>query len=158
MLGTGEVVHANNLTNPDLYVALKGSQNNLGVITRFDFEAFELHNLWGGYALYNQETVPAQIEAFYDFTNNLVHDPSASLILAWTWLPANQTVVYANVYHYFGNVTDSMESYPPPFKGFSPDSPIGPPTSDTLRVANLSSLSGSQNDLAPTNNRSEPYS
>lgn len=41
VLGNGEIVEANNKTNPDLFTALKGSQNNLAIITRLDIVAFK---------------------------------------------------------------------------------------------------------------------
>ncbi|KAI4227676.1 MAG: hypothetical protein L6R36_002228 [Xanthoria steineri] len=149
VLGNGTVVEATNTTNADLFTALKGSQNNLGIITKFDFVAFEQSDLWGGTAVYGKQTVPDQIQAFYEFTKNLKDDPYGSLIFIWSYFPKipNEAdrITITNLYEYTANLTGPVTTYPPPFKGFAPDSPIGPPTANTLRVANLSSLTGELN-------------
>ena len=149
VLGNGTVVQANNVTNTDLFTALKGSQNNLGIITRFEFIAFEQTDLWGGTAVYGQNTVPAQIKAFYEFTRNLKNDPFGSLIFLWSYVPTipdeSQRLSFVNLYEYTANLTGPVTTYPPPFKGFAPDSPVGPPIVDTLRVANLSNLTAELN-------------
>lgn len=148
VLGSGKIVQANNATNPDLFTALKGGSNNLGIVTRFDFVAFEQSDLWGGTATYDEKTVPAQIEAFYKFTENLVNDPFGSLIFVWNYFPATKSITIVNLYGYTKNLTGPVTTYPPPFKGFAPDSPVGPPISNTLRVTNLSSLTGELNSPA----------
>ncbi|KAL8863616.1 MAG: hypothetical protein Q9178_000299 [Gyalolechia marmorata] len=149
ILGNGTIVQADNVTNTDLFTALKGSQNNLGIITRFDFIAFEQTDLWGGTAVYGQKTVPAQIKAFYEFTRNLRNDPFGSLIFLWSYIPTvpdeAQRLTFVNLYEYTANLTGPVLTYPPPFKGFAPDSPVGPPIVDTLRVANLSNLTAELN-------------
>lgn len=38
---SGEIVHATVEENPDLWVALRGSSNNFGVVTRFSMTAFK---------------------------------------------------------------------------------------------------------------------
>ncbi|KAL8665662.1 MAG: hypothetical protein Q9168_007656 [Polycauliona sp. 1 TL-2023] len=148
VLGNGTVVEATNTTNADLFTALKGSQNNLGVITKFDFVAFEQTDLWGGEASYDKKTIPEQIKAFYEFTKNIKNDPYGSLIFLWTYspsLPESDRISVTNLYEYTANLSGPVTTYPPPFKGFAPDGPIGAPTANTLRVANLSSLVGELN-------------
>ena len=145
VLGSGKVVQANNVTNPDLFTALKGSQNNLGIITKLDLVAFEQSDLWGGTATYSTKTIPAQLKAFVDFTKNIVNDPFGSLIFVWIYTPATKEILIENLYEYTANLSGPVTSYPPPFKGFAPDSPIGPPITNTLRVTNLSSLTGELN-------------
>jgi hypothetical protein len=46
VLASGETVNANATSNSDLWVALKGSSGNLGIITRFDFAAFAQPHIW----------------------------------------------------------------------------------------------------------------
>ena len=142
-------MQANNLTNPDLFTALKGSQNNLGIITRFDIVAFQQGDLWGGTAIYDNTTIPAQLEAFVDFTNNIEKDPYGSLIFDWVYFPSVQkTVILENLYEYTGKFANNVSSFPPAFKAFSNTSAIGPPLKNTLRLANLSSLTGELNSPA----------
>lgn len=145
MLGDGRLVNANKDTNPDLWTALKGSQNNLGVITRFDIEAFEQGLLWGGVAKYNASTIPKQIEAFIDFTDNVENDPYGSLIFDWIYLAATDETYLENIYDYTTTFANNLTSYPPAFHAFSNKSAIGPPEMSTLRLANLSSLTGELN-------------
>ncbi|KAL8948277.1 MAG: hypothetical protein Q9222_005525 [Ikaeria aurantiellina] len=153
VLGDGSIVQASNTTNPDLFTALKGSQNNLGVITKFEFVAFEQSLLWGGTALYDKKTIPAQIQAFNDFTENIAKEPYGSLIYVWSYFSATKQISIQNLYEYTANLTGPVTKYPAPFKGFTPDSPIGPPIQNTLREANLSSLTGELNSPANLSNK-----
>ena len=148
VLGNGDVVQANNATNADLFTALKGSQNNLGIITKMDMVAFEQTDLWGGTASYSTKTFPAQLKAFVDFTKNIVNDPFGSLIFVWVYSPQTKSIAITNLYEYTANLSGPVTAYPPPFKGFAPDSPVGPPIADTLRVTNLSSLTAELNSPA----------
>ncbi|KAL8685516.1 MAG: hypothetical protein Q9224_005784, partial [Gallowayella concinna] len=152
VLGNGTVVQATNVTNADLFTALKGSQNNLGIITQFDFVAFESSDLWGGTATYDKKTIPAQIKAFYDFTKNIKNDPFGSLIFVWSYFPKTKDITVTNLYEYTANLTGPVKTYPPPFKGFAPDSAVGPPIANTLRVTNLSSLTGELNSPVELSN------
>ena len=145
VLGDGRIVNANKNTNSDLWTALKGSQNNLGVITRFDIAAFEQGLLWGGTAIYNASTVPAQLKAFVDFADSVEENPYGSLILDWIYLTSGNQIYLENIYDYTGTFKNNKTEYPPAFHGFAPDSAIGPPNSNTLRLANLSSLTGELN-------------
>ncbi|KAI4111161.1 MAG: hypothetical protein LQ345_006868 [Seirophora villosa] len=142
VLGNGTVVQANNQTNADLFTALKGSSNNLGIVTRFDFVAFKQGNLWGGTATYDGKRARTHIEAFVKFTNDLVKYPESSLIFVWSYIKAIDAITFTNLYEYTGDVEGlSATQYPSPaFDVFAPTSPVGAPTSDTLRIANLSSL------------------
>ena len=141
-------MEANNKSNPDLFTALKGSQNNLAIITRIDIVAFEQPLLWGGIALYDNTTIPKQLEAFVQFTNNIEKDPYGSLIFVWIYTPATNQLVVENLYEYTRPFVNNATDYPPAFSGFAPTSPIGPPINNTLRTANLSSLTGELNSPA----------
>ncbi|KAL8919701.1 MAG: hypothetical protein Q9208_006654 [Pyrenodesmia sp. 3 TL-2023] len=148
VLGNGTIVQANNKTNPDLFTALKGSSNNLGIVTTFDFVAFPQGNLWGGVAAYNATKPLEHLKAFVQFTDNLAKRPFGSLILLWSYAKATG-LSFTNLYEYTGDVTGkgfSSSNFPSPeFDGFAPSSPIGPPVFSTLREANLTSLTGELN-------------
>ncbi|KAL9019301.1 MAG: hypothetical protein Q9185_003379 [Variospora sp. 1 TL-2023] len=147
VLGNGTVVQANNQTNPDLFTALKGSSNNLGIVTRFDIIAFKQGNLWGGVASYDGKRVRKHLEAFVKFTDSLAQYPESSLIFVWSYIKAADIFLFNNLYEYTGNVEGLSESkFPSPaFDEFAPTSPVGSPISSTLRVADLSSLTGELN-------------
>jgi hypothetical protein len=48
VLADGSIVDANKSGNPDLHKALKGGNNNFGIVTRFDLKAFPQGQIWGG--------------------------------------------------------------------------------------------------------------
>ena len=141
-------MEANNKTNSYLFTALKGSQNNLAIITRLDIVAFEQPLLWGGTAFYDTTTVPKQIEAFVQFVDNIENDPYGSLIFNWVYSPASKQIQIENLYEYTRPFANNATEYPPAFDGFAPTSSIGAPLTNTLRVANLSSLTGELNSPA----------
>ncbi|KAI8942887.1 hypothetical protein NX059_000927 [Plenodomus lindquistii] len=59
VLASGEIINANATSHSDLFAALKGGQNNFGVVTRFDLKAFPAGPIWGGRVLYGPNaTVP----------------------------------------------------------------------------------------------------
>lgn len=74
VLASGEIVNANAKENSDLWIALRGGGNNLGVVTRFDFRTFKQANVWGGSLYYFGDSFPGQLEAL---TNEL-NKPDAS--------------------------------------------------------------------------------
>lgn len=63
VLSSGQIVNANARENADLWVALRGGGNNLGIVTRFDFRTFEQGPLWGGNVFYFPGSFPSQIVA-----------------------------------------------------------------------------------------------
>lgn len=64
----------------DLFRALRGGSNNFGIVTRFIFRTFPQGRLWGGTLVQSMETKSQQLQAFYNFSNNALSDPHASLI------------------------------------------------------------------------------
>lgn len=69
VLASGEIVNANAKENSDLWIALRGGGNNLGVVTRFDFRTFQQGNVWGGSLYYFGDSFPGQLEALADELN-----------------------------------------------------------------------------------------
>ena len=118
VLSIGEIVQANAQTNSDLFIALKGGSNNLGIVTRFDFSTFQQGLMWGGGIYYAADTVPETIRAFGTFAADPHPDERAHLI-AGASLTGGQRLGVTNVYY----TTDTPN--PPslqPFVTFSPKS------------------------------------
>lgn len=64
VLSDGRIVQANaDNEHRDLWIALRGGGNNLGIVTRFDFRTFPQGLLWGGNVFYFADSFPAQIQA-----------------------------------------------------------------------------------------------
>ncbi|KAL8869067.1 MAG: hypothetical protein Q9174_004549, partial [Haloplaca sp. 1 TL-2023] len=144
VLGNGTVVQANNQTNGDLFTALKGSHNNLGLVTRFDIVAFKSGPLYGGIATYPESTARAQLPALVNFTDNVEKYPFGSLLVLWTYLKGAEEVAIQNLYEYTGDVEGLDASKPPSpeFDAFTTDPEIGEPIAEasTLRIDSLTNL------------------
>ena len=107
MLRDESIVDANQHSRPDLFKALKGESNNFGVVTRFDFFAFQQSDLWGGVVIYSDNTTAQQLSAFVKFTDKINEDEYASLIQLWQHVfELNETAV-VNIYDYTKPVVDA---------------------------------------------------
>ncbi|KAK5992201.1 FAD-dependent monooxygenase sdcF [Cladobotryum mycophilum] len=88
VLADGRIVHANAVENRDLWKALKGGSGNFGIVTRFDLEAFQTGQLWGGMRASNKSTAPEIIKALVNFTNNNAKNPEAAFLINFTYQPS----------------------------------------------------------------------
>ena len=129
----GQVVNANPLHNPDLFRALKGASNNLGIVTRFDLKTFQQGKLWGGFIIYPFTTVTQQLQSLQEFTtaSGAGVDPFASVINAYVFTGAGPSFV-ANQYTY-----TKAESYPSILANFTN---VQPQLHSTMRITNLTDL------------------
>lgn len=134
MLGDGRIVNANKDSNSDLFQALKGGGNNLGIVTRFDIFAFTQGDLWGGVAIYPNSTTSQQIPAFVNFVNNIAKDEYGSLISFWQYSSETDASTVLNAYEY----TKPVINAPP----FAEHLRIPGKIVDTLRITNLTDLVG----------------
>lgn len=66
VLASGAIVNANAHENSDLWIALRGGGNNLGIVTRFDFRTFKKGPLYGGSLYYFGDSFPGQLDALVD--------------------------------------------------------------------------------------------
>ncbi|KAL3472199.1 hypothetical protein BJX99DRAFT_262507 [Aspergillus californicus] len=75
-LASGEIVNAGADKHADLFAALKGGQNNSGVITRFDLAVFPQGDYWGGIIVqFPASADTAQPAAFEAFMDETAYDP-----------------------------------------------------------------------------------
>lgn len=77
VLASGEIVNANATSRPDLFAALKGGQNNFGVVTRFDLKTFPHGPIWGGKIGFAPEADTALNSAYTKFKMER-YDPYAA--------------------------------------------------------------------------------
>lgn len=63
VLASGKTINANASENTDLWRALRGGGNNLGVVTRFDLRTFPQGPFWGGAVLYFPPSFAGQVDA-----------------------------------------------------------------------------------------------
>lgn len=120
--------------HPNLFTSLKGGSNNFGIVTRFDLKTFPLGQFWGGQFVYPGSTLPAQLQAFYNFVES--SDVVAS---------GNPESILAYVRGYFGRTSPSSivanfltftlpQPYPPIFDEFVSIQPL---LTNSSRISNL---------------------
>ncbi|KAF5010319.1 hypothetical protein FDECE_3524 [Fusarium decemcellulare] len=73
VLADGSVVEANPKENTDLYKALKGGGNNLGIVTRFDLRTFTTppDGAYGGLMFTAWENLGAVVDQFVDYVDSI---------------------------------------------------------------------------------------
>ena len=144
VLASGEIVEANAQTHSDLFYALKGGNNNFGIITRFDMQTFTQGEMLGGLISYNSSAFPDVAKAFTDFTFDPKPDPDAHVIAAASFVQGMEAAV-ANIYH-------SQPSPNPP--SLEPFIRIQPQLASTLRTDSLLNFTEEQSAFSPTVARS----
>jgi FAD/FMN-containing dehydrogenase len=60
-LVSGEIVNASPKDKPDLFAASKGGVSNFGIVTRFDLQAFDQGEMWGGKLFHFELSFSGQI-------------------------------------------------------------------------------------------------
>ena len=130
VLASGRIVNANLHSHRDLFRALKGGNNNFGVVTRFDFKAFNKGRVWGGFIVYPYQTLQSQVQALQDFTtaSGAGTDPYASVINAYVFGTTGPAVI-ANQYTY-----TKPQPYPEILQNFTG---FQPQISNSMRIADL---------------------
>lgn len=84
VLANGTQISANQTSHAGLFRALKGGQNNFGVITRFDFRTFDQGDLWSATLIHPITASQQAYTAFENFGNTTNNDPDAALITSFT--------------------------------------------------------------------------
>ena len=82
VLANGTVVQANESSNRDLWVAVKGGSNNFGVVTRVTAKTFSQGLIWGGYLYQSIATIDQQLKSLFNFSKPEIFDESASSIFS----------------------------------------------------------------------------
>ncbi|KAK6197121.1 hypothetical protein LQW54_010916 [Pestalotiopsis sp. IQ-011] len=83
VLASGEVLNANASANSDLWLALKGGSSNLGIVTRFDVEAFPAKNLSLETRILSEghsDDVADAIAAFTDLDQSFADDAMLTIL------------------------------------------------------------------------------
>jgi hypothetical protein len=127
------VINANAGEHKDLFHALKGGSGaNFGIVTKFEVQAFEASNLWGGTLVYPKSVGQQHVKAYQAWTENLNNYPEGSSIIFWSHLPAVQDIVILAAYE----DTDGNEAPP----GFDEFMAIPDVIASTMRIASHKEL------------------
>lgn len=74
---TGDIITASESKNSDLYWALRGGGNNLGLVTKFNLYTIPSSLLWGGTRVYSEDQFSNVIGAFVDAAKQAKDDGNA---------------------------------------------------------------------------------
>lgn len=85
VLASGEIIKVTRTSYPDLYWAMRGAGKNFGIVTSFEFEAFEQGQMWGGSIQYPGEQEDAVLEAL-DKYNRISTDEYAEAFVMSTYV------------------------------------------------------------------------
>ncbi|KAL2838169.1 hypothetical protein BJY01DRAFT_220184 [Aspergillus pseudoustus] len=102
VLANGTIVNANKDSHPDLWWALKGGNNNFGVVTHFHFQTYPYEGtVYGGNVVHPESSFDEVADLFYDYhTHQAVDDvlthamPSYDYVGATDVADATSLVVY----------------------------------------------------------------
>ena len=100
VLANGEIVNANTTSQPELFAALKGGQNNFGIVTRFDFSTIPLPQTYGGSLMlpFNSDTKAGAIAALSNAATNHDIDDSVATLFIYS-SETKGFVIYNNLFH-----------------------------------------------------------
>lgn len=107
VLASGEIVNANANSRADLFRALKGGQNNLGVVTRFDVKTYTQGIFWGGFIRYPSQTDSAQLDAFTAWKSSPQYDPKFAIEQSFLYLGSSGTFLGSTAIYYTKPITSS---------------------------------------------------
>ncbi|KAJ2997399.1 hypothetical protein NUW58_g665 [Xylaria curta] len=96
VLANGTIINANATSHSLLFRALKGGQNNFGIVTRFDLVTHPQHKYWGGAIQYPESADATQLSAFTAFKEG-PYDPFSEI---------EQTFVYVGLQKVFSSTNN----------------------------------------------------
>ncbi|KAF2843080.1 FAD-binding domain-containing protein [Patellaria atrata CBS 101060] len=126
VLASGRIVNANTRENSDLWHALKGGANNLGIVTRFDLSSFSYTGIWGGQVVLPDSVSPQMLKGFAEL-NNKNFDEYASMMLGFSWVYGMGFLWTSNM-HY-----TKPDPNPRTFRAFTS---AQPQLASTVRISN----------------------
>ncbi|KAF5640216.1 FAD-binding protein [Fusarium sp. NRRL 25303] len=91
VLVNGTLISANKKENSDLFLALKGGGNNVGVVTRFDVETFPQGDISTTSISYDINERDKVFQAFTDLLDSSTYDPDASLVTSVLYSSSSRT-------------------------------------------------------------------
>ncbi|KAK9420126.1 putative FAD-binding PCMH-type domain-containing protein [Seiridium unicorne] len=145
VLADGSTVDANKTSNPDLFRALKGGNNNFGVVTRMELAIFKQGPLWASTIYQLMSTKDDVIREFVKANSRDSYDEYASFYTTFVYTQARGISVIANELEY----TKEIDS-PAIYEGFL----SLPNIQNNTRVTNMTALSVETAAVRPVDQRS----
>jgi len=87
VLADGSIVKASATRNKDLFKALKGGLNNLGIVTKFVIKTFPAHGIYGGVMLFPWTQKEAVVKKLIDIVEGTTEHRADTGFVSLTWSP-----------------------------------------------------------------------
>lgn len=125
MLASGAIVNANAKENPLLFKALKGGQNNFGIVTRFDLVIKTTTKFWGGAVVTSESADPIQLATFTKF-KQAPYNPLIEIEQTFVYYGSQKAYFVSNNLFYLSlDNTTALDSF----------TSITPQLSNTMRLS-----------------------
>ncbi|KAK3393905.1 FAD binding domain-containing protein [Podospora didyma] len=132
VLADGSIKRATAKKNPELFKALKGGLNNLGIVTRFDISSFPAKTLFGGITAFPWTVAEPVVEKFVTMIDNNHKNQAETGFISLSWSTGYPSPSVAFITANVDGVADS-----PSFRGLEA---LGPPVVDYRFPQPLSGL------------------
>ncbi|KAK1543977.1 FAD binding domain-containing protein [Colletotrichum paranaense] len=93
VLANGSLIEANATAYADLFKALKGGMNNLGVVTRFDLRTFPANDIYGGIVAFAYADKEPVVKSFITMVRENEENPAESGFVSLSWGPGRDPSV-----------------------------------------------------------------
>ncbi|KAF2714668.1 FAD-binding domain-containing protein [Pleomassaria siparia CBS 279.74] len=131
VLANGSITTASSTTNPSLFRALKGGNNNFAIVTRFDAKLHTQAAFWGGQLFMPVTNKDYVFEYLSNLTVSSTFDPNVALISIFAWVQGVSLITQFAVY------TNGTAAWPPAaYKALN----AMPKLSSTIRKDKISSF------------------
>jgi FAD/FMN-containing dehydrogenase len=144
VLADGSIINANAKSHADLFFALKGGNNNFGIVTRIDLDTFAQGPLWAATVYNSFSIVDDVIREFVKVNSRDAYDEYASYFTTFGYSQAQGMGVISNQLEY----TKAVEN-PPVYEGYL----SLPNLRLTTQITNMTDLSKQTAALQPTHAR-----
>jgi hypothetical protein len=136
VLACGNIVTASANSYSDLFLALKGGSNNLGVVTMFTLKTHRISTFWGGFIRYTAAETSKQLAAFSNYMEPRNFDPNANIVQSFGFRgPTNPRFISLGMYY------TKPQPFPPVFRQFIDNTTS---TSSSLRIDTASNFATEQ--------------
>lgn len=108
VLGDGRILEVSSSSHPDLFWALKGGNNNFGIVTRFDMTTIPVTSAFSGGTLWKAGALPAFTSALEAFVTpgGGIDDLNTAINPVFQVTPATGVVLAQNIVWVQGNATN----------------------------------------------------
>lgn len=104
----GTIANINAKSSPELFLAMKGSGNQFGIVTKFTIKTQPIGTVWGGYRIYDSSQQPAIIKALQAFVENPSDTKAAVIVNANQRAPIGK---FFQVFFFYDGATPSSDAF-----------------------------------------------